>query len=180
MLSLVLEILFKCVGCLPAPTLFLLLPIFFFCERNTELGRWRLQLLFCLYCWHKTLGKAVSFLGFSLVDGGCGLDSFLGLLPHSEAMWDLHIGQKAQAEKEARLACWCWCWCVPPSSVSVLDKQFELLLFQHFLEQDYCFFQKQLVGICESSCFQPWIHIKIILGTLEEIVMFLAHLEGMI
>lgn len=38
----------------------------FFCKRSPEIGRGRLQLSFCFYCWRETLGKAVSFLGFSL------------------------------------------------------------------------------------------------------------------
>lgn len=81
LLSLALEILFRCLGWLLVPVVFLLLPKFF-CERSTEIGHRRLQLSFRLYCCCETLGKAVSFLGSSLLAGGCGLHSFLGLFQH--------------------------------------------------------------------------------------------------
>lgn len=59
---LVLKILFRCLGWLPAPTVFLLLPIFFsFRERSPDRGCRRLQFSFCLDCDHELLGKSVSF-----------------------------------------------------------------------------------------------------------------------
>lgn len=66
LLSLVLEILFGCLGWLPAPTVFQLLPIFFFFyERSTDLGMQIPALgLSLLLTWD--VGKALSFLDSSL------------------------------------------------------------------------------------------------------------------
>lgn len=145
LLSLVLEILFRCLGRLSAPTVFLLLPNFF-CKRSPEIGRGRLQLSFCFYCWRETLGKAVSFLGFSLgVDYTASWVYFSTKTPCGI----FTRARKRQIREETRMVqlC-CWCRCMPPSSVSVLDKQLQLL-FSYFSEKDSYVFKKQLfLGIC--------------------------------
>ena len=120
LLSLVLEILFACLGWLAAPTVFQVLPIFFFFpyERNTYTG-WEISAL-GLYCSHETLAKLFLFR-----TPHCGWSVCVARLPGSasapDAMWGPHVGQKRRLREEIRIFWWCWRWCLLPSSVSVPD-----------------------------------------------------------
>lgn len=124
---------FRCLGWLPAATVFLLLPKFI-CERSTEIRGRRLQFSLCLYCEHEILGKAVSFWSFHLwmevVDyttPGISFSTRRSSLPREIFLW----GRRSRLGEERRIM-WCWwCWCGPSSNVSVLDKQFELLFLHH-------------------------------------------------
>lgn len=153
----------------------------FFCERSTETGCGRLQLSFCLYCSYETLGKAVYFLDSSLVDGRCGLHSFLGLLRHQMPCGILTRGRMSRLGEETRILWWCWCWYVLPSSVSVPNKQFELGLFSPYSER-LIFLKK--ITIPWHSLIQLFStmdsHYNHVRSLWKKIVTFLAHLMGMI
>lgn len=135
LLSLVLEILFGCLGWLPAPTVFQLLPIFFFSMKGALTWGCRFQLSVCLYCSHETLAKLFLFW-----IPPCGWTVWVTRLPGSasapDAMWDPHVGQKRRLREEIRIFWWRWCWCLLPASVSVPGKQFELVLFSYYSEKD--------------------------------------------
>ena len=83
----------------------------------------------------RDVGKAVSFW-----TPPCGWTVWVTRLPRSasapDAMWDPHVGQKCRLREEIRIFWWCWCWCLLPASVSVPDKQCELVLFSHYSEKD--------------------------------------------
>ena len=120
-----------CPNCFPTASNFF---FFFSYERSTDTGG-QIPALGLPLLLTRDVGKAVSFW-----TPPCGWTVWVTQLPRSasapDAMWDPHVGQKRRLREEIRIFWWCWCWCLLPASVSVPDKQFELVSFSHYSEKD--------------------------------------------
>lgn len=95
LLSLVLEILFGCLGWLPAPTVFQLLPIFFFFLWKEHWPGDADSSSRSVFTAHMRRWQSSFFSGLLPVDGLCGLHGFLGLLQHQMPCGILTWGRSA-------------------------------------------------------------------------------------